>query len=144
MEAKMGKRDSYHNLAEYYRKQGKLDKYEHYIQLASLDSGKVSLKQGGGRDDSLSNASLSLSDQELISFYAHGKYDSLLKLFEQNFDHELLPYLTSAIHFSQGNPGQAAKAAAGIKDQEQRRLRQKTAELWEELHAPLCMSPECI
>ncbi|WP_161794808.1 glycosyltransferase family 2 protein [Desulfonatronum thioautotrophicum] len=137
----MGKRDSYLNLAEYYRKQGKLDKYEHYLQLATLDSEAVPLKQGRGKAESQSDASLSLSDQELISFYAHGKYDAVLKLFEQNFDLELLPYLASAIHFSQGNPAQASQAAEGIKDQEQRRLRQKTAEMWESLHIPLAHEP---
>lgn len=137
------KRDSYLNLASHYLRKGNKERYVYYLRLADTEGSK----EGVVEDDAFGNGSgfqeqsVCPGSNELVQLFNLGRYEILLALFEQYSNHELLPYLASAIHLAQGNPVQALRAATGIKDQEQRRLRQKTAELWEELHAPLAHEP---
>lgn len=137
------KRDSYLNLASHYLRKGNKERHDYYLGLADTMEPKEGSVEGdvteGGRF--FQEQPGCPEHNELIQLFNLGREKILLTLFEQYPDHELLPYLASAIHFAQGNPAQASQAADGIRDQEQRRLRQKTAEMWERLHIPLAHEP---
>ena len=85
------------------------------------------------------------ADSELAPFlYIAGEHDVILQLYEQHKErtaNDLLPMLAASVFFVRKEPHQALKAAKHIRNPEQRRLRQKTAELWERLHAPLAAEP---
>ena len=87
-----------------------------------------------------------LATKEMLSMlYQAGAHDTLLELFasaEGEAMHGMLPYVASAIFFSRNEPHNALLAAKYIQNPEQRRLRQKAAELWSTLHAPLVEEPE--
>jgi GT2 family glycosyltransferase len=139
----IAERDSYLNLANHYLRKGNKERHAHFLRLAD----KVGSTEGAVQGNSPSHGRGFQKqpdcpgNEELIQLFNLGREQILIELFDHYSDHELLPYLTSAIHFSQGNPAQAAQAAAGIRNREQRKLRQKTAELWDVLHAPLANEP---
>lgn len=137
------KRDSYRNLADHYLRKGNKERHDHYLRLASVAGSEESVYGDDAlRDDRDDQGQPDCpGHEELIQLFNLGRDEIILELSEQHPDHELLPYLASTIHFTQGNPGLAALAAADIRDQEQCRLRQKTAELWDALHAPLVNEP---
>lgn len=142
MSTKSTKNESYINLSEHYRKLGNIDKFEHYANLAREDAATDRASfQIGTQNNILAEPSPNFTDQDVVSLYIHKKIESLLTLFEHHPNHEFLSYIISAIHFSHANPALAVKAAANIKDREQRRLREITAEMWKMLHAPLPNEP---
>lgn len=132
---------SYLNLAKHYLQQGNNKKYQHYLTLAQKENDTTlpeNKKNCGATDQPQSDIS---SNNKLIQLYNQEKYSLLVKLAQKNPDHELLSYLASSIHFSLGNPDLASRAASFIGDPEQRQLRQITAQLWNNLHAPLKNEP---
>ncbi len=139
----ISKRDSYLNLASHYLRKGNKERHAYFLRLADAVGTKEGPVEGHASSDGrvFQERPDCPGNNELVQLFNLGRDEILLALFEQYSGHELLSSLASAIHFAQGNPGQAARAATGIKDQEQRRLRQKTAELWDALHAPLANEP---
>jgi GT2 family glycosyltransferase len=76
--------------------------------------------------------------------YQSGERDAVLALFERFKSPgmgDLLPTLAAGIHFARKAPHKALAAAKYINDIEARRLRQKTAEIWPDLTAPLEKEP---
>lgn len=76
--------------------------------------------------------------------YKAGEHDRVLELFAGAngvFADDTLPTLACAVYFARQEPHNALAAAKHIRDAEQRRLRQKTAELWQRLHHPLPEEP---
>lgn len=128
------------NLANHYLRKGNMEKHIYYLSLANSELEALNCVRHEGLRSPHSKT-VCPGNETLIQLFNHGKNELILGLLQQHPTHTLLPYLTSAIHFAQSNPGLAARAATGIKDQEQRRLRQKTAEMWESLHIPLAHEP---
>lgn len=97
------------------------------------------------RDELMAGAMLCPPDESLLAMLYHsGEHELLLSLFERhkgNFAGDLLPVLATSIYLARNEPGKALESAKEIADLEQRRLRQKTAELWAELSKPLDSEP---
>jgi len=88
-------------------------------------------------------SSAHLADPELLQrLYLSGAHDALLNLFEAgDISGDNAAIMAASIYFSRNEPHKALLAAKGIGDFEQRRLRQKTVELWQDIHAPLEHEP---
>ncbi|WP_045212481.1 glycosyltransferase family 2 protein [Desulfonatronovibrio magnus] len=130
-------KESYQNLADHYLKQGNQKKYKHYIELAR------SIKDDSFAPEPISTTENLLvpSVEELIKLYNFGKHSMLVELAAKNPNHEILPYLASSIYFSQNKPDLAAESASNIKDNDQKRLRIKTAGAWKKINKPLNSEP---
>lgn len=80
----------------------------------------------------------------LAKLYLTGDADllfSLLQAAPQNGDNDFLARMASAAAFREGEPHRALIAAKQIRSAEERRLRQKTAEMWGTLQSPLAEEP---
>jgi GT2 family glycosyltransferase len=76
--------------------------------------------------------------------YQAGGYEEIYELFPDlcaETGDDLPARLAVSAAFALGRPDRALRAAKAVHDPEARRLRQKTAELWEDLHAPLEREP---
>ncbi len=85
------------------------------------------------------------ADLRLAAFlYLAGEQDLLLEVYARHAGkstHDLLPMLAAAVFFARQEPQKALNVSKYIRNLEQRRLCQKTAELWPVLHAPLEREP---
>ncbi|NCC61532.1 MAG: glycosyltransferase family 2 protein [Verrucomicrobiae bacterium] len=137
------KKQSFLNLAEHYLRKGNVEKHAYYLHLADVTTPNASVSDNDsqGRSDYAQPQSLCPSDEALIQLFSQSKYELILELNEHYPQHKLLPYLASSIYFTLGRPDLAAKTALDIKAREERRLREKTAEMWDALHAPLVKEP---
>lgn len=95
----------------------------------------------------ISSAELGNEDADIqlaMFLFAAGEHDLVLEIYERyqkTTENDLWPIMAAAIFFARNQPVKALVAAKYIHDFEQRRLRQKTAELWSRLHAPLDKEP---
>ena len=81
----------------------------------------------------------------LSKCYLVGAYEAVLSCFQQcggkGASGDMLPIMACGIYASRGEPHEILKAAKHIANVEQRRLRQKSAELWKVINTPLTNEP---
>ncbi len=89
-------------------------------------------------------AAMEPDDDLAAMLYKAGEHAAVIELFERfrgRQGSDLLPILAASIFFARAEPHKSLTAAREIRNFEQRRLRQKTAELWPQLMRPLDIEP---